>query len=141
MLQIYCAGAVLDDIGDWRKELPEIRGVRWIIPKIPFDGDRETWFLPAYFFPADLMGIRQADALLVNIIPGYKSLGTAHETGYAYALGKPIYMVVPEGPEDDDMDDGAGFDNRFGIQMATAEFRTLEDACEAIVHAVRVLEE
>lgn len=139
MLEIYTAGAVLGEIGDWRKDLPRIPNVRWLIPQVPDRGDRENHMLPDVFFPADIMALNAADAMLVNIIHGYKSLGTAHEVGYGYANGLMIFMVVPEGPEDDDMDDGTAFDNRFGMKMATALFPEMEYALEAIEHAARVV--
>jgi nucleoside 2-deoxyribosyltransferase len=51
------------------------------------------------FISADLGFVKKADFLIVHW-NGELSAGTMHEAGYAYQLGKPVYLVSPRNFED-----------------------------------------
>lgn len=46
-------------------------------------------------FLTDVDGIKNADVLCVMMVPGHEDSGAAVEMGIAYALGKPIVLVLP----------------------------------------------
>jgi hypothetical protein len=130
MISIYTAGSAGAmegrDGGGWRDDLPDIEGVRWIRPTLPPGATSSNFFRPPMFLTADLVGLRNADLMLVVFESGGRIAqhGTSTEVGIAYARGIPMIAVVP--------DDGAAFAFRFPIGLIPVRVKTIGEALEII---------
>lgn len=111
-MKVYLAGPIRDkndyDI-EWRRFVTQELRRRGATVMSPMDGqyelDKGEWFfngiaaVPATMVPRDLFQLRQADVVLVNLLPlseGYRGMGTLMELGVAIERRQLIVVVGPE---------------------------------------------
>lgn len=94
MPNVYLAGPVRGDGGDWRDSIPEIDGVRYMHPGAFIAGPDPELHTDLYC-PADRLAVRACDVLLAYLPVRPGGHGTAVEIGMALALGKEVLAVCP----------------------------------------------
>jgi nucleoside 2-deoxyribosyltransferase len=78
-----------------RHEIEELCGsVDWLHPRAPLPSSDESGAKRVGFYiPRNLHLIRNCDFVLSVIYPGSTPVDSAHEVGFAYAVGKPVITV------------------------------------------------
>lgn len=121
-ISVYTAGSAFD-LGNvktnWRKELPNIKGVRWLNPDL---APVKKGF--CFAFPRDMIQLREADVLLAVFNRGRVQRGTSAETGIAYALNK-IVIIVSDSKESD-------HELRYILGYATIKVKNIKEAVEVL---------
>ena len=119
---VYTAGSA-KDLGNtksnWRKTLPDIKGVRWLNPALAPEGKNFP-----FAFPRDIIQLQEAKVVLAIFNKGRVQRGTASECGIAWALDK-VLIIVSDSEENDN-------ELRYILGFATAKVRSLEEALEII---------
>lgn len=158
MKHVYLAGPItgleFDEAKDWRDEFIEKlarRGWNGLSPMRDKEEFRIKGKLSAFFdegaaaVDRDLRDIEKSEAVIINFRDAAAvSLGSSAEMGYAYALGRPIIVVVEGDPgEWNKRPEGANPHHHvFTEYMATAIVSSLDDALRALesVHKAHVIE-
>lgn len=107
---IYLAGGIayntFDEATQWRRQATDYLSQYNIETRDPMRGKRAyQWadgeanhdhpgFSASDIFHRDIADIDESTALLINM-ESVRSVGTPWEMGYAYALGKPLFIVAP----------------------------------------------
>jgi hypothetical protein len=121
-LSVYTAGSV-SDLGDtdsnWRKTLPDIKGIRWLNPALA-PNKKDFCFA----FPRDIIQLKESDVIIAIFNKDKVQRGTSAETGLAYALGK-IVIIISDSNEND-------YQLRYILGFAHHRVRTLKEAIELL---------